>query len=371
MQTTLFGRSWMVGVLFVAATCCHAQVTRELGIDRSNLARESASTEASTLAGIQALHVNWFRDVIPPAATPSAVPQAADAFVAEVKLAKQNHLKYLVNVTPNGADFPDGYQNPNAGPEFQKLCGWSQGSGAYSQVDTARFSHRLRTELRAVKAAGLELDAFEIGNEVNWICFNGDVPNGHAASTAEYETALNGYARFLKAAAAVIREPGLFPEASLLTFGINHASDQYDNPPHHLQNPAGFVARLHNLDGFDYLDNPGYHVDAYATHLYTGPGDISGVVGPMLRRDAAGFGADKPLWVTEWGFSNINAFPGPKGETLNQATQAFLATFDRLAEQVRLGPEFFYSYNGWLVDASGTSQPQAQVLSTYARRNDH
>ena len=362
------GMKHLSTVALLAAACCQAQTTRELGIDRSNLGRESPATQASTLAGIYALHVHWFRDVIPPAATQAAIPQAAAAFVAEVREAKRNDLKYLANVTPNGADFPEGYRNPNGGAEFQKLCGWTEGSGAYSRVDTGRFRERLRMELRAVKAAGLELDAFEVGNEVNWICFNGDVPNGHTASAAEFQTALLGYAHFLKAAAEVIREPGLYPHAVLLTFGINHASDRYDSPAHHLEDPAKFVNRLRSLEGFNYLDNGEYHVDAYATHVYTGPGDVAGVIGAMLRQDAAGFGADKPMWVTEWGFNHANAFPGPKGETLNQATEAFLATFDRVAPEVRLGPEFFYSYNGWLVDGTGVSLPQAQVLANYAGR---
>jgi len=60
-------------------------------------------------------------------------------------------------------------------------------------VNLAKLAQRLRTQLDAVKAANLTIDAFEIGNEDDWICFNGDVPDGHTPTQEEWMTAVRGY----------------------------------------------------------------------------------------------------------------------------------------------------------------------------------
>jgi len=183
-------------------------------------------------------------------------------------------LKFLANVLQAEADYDEGHQNQNAGEDFRKRCGWSRGSGKLSQINSAKLAQRLRTQLDAVKAANLTIDAFEIGNEDDWICFNGDVPDGHTPTEAEWMTAVRGYAHFLKAAAEVIRDPHHFPNAKIITFGIAHGSDRWDHPPHHFSNPARMVAMLRNLDGFNYLDNSIYHVDGYGTHIYPNPDNL-------------------------------------------------------------------------------------------------
>src|ERR1700680_5087098 len=144
-----------------------AQLTKEFGIDRSNLTRESEAVQEKTLQDIHGLHATWFRDVLS-----AGTPQNMAAFVNEVKLAKQNGLKFLANVLPSGADY-DNPKNENAGEDFGKRCGWPQGSSKLSQMNLAKFAQRMRTQLDAVKAANLTIDAFEIGNECDWICFNG------------------------------------------------------------------------------------------------------------------------------------------------------------------------------------------------------
>jgi hypothetical protein len=70
-----------------------AQGALELGVDRSNLTGQSESTQERTLEGIHALHATWFRDVLSAAAKPELLAR----FVNEVRLAKQNNLKILVD----------------------------------------------------------------------------------------------------------------------------------------------------------------------------------------------------------------------------------------------------------------------------------
>jgi hypothetical protein len=74
--------------------------TGEIGIDRSNLTRESQAVQQKTLEDIHALHATWFRHVLS-----AGTPQNIAAFVNEIKLAKENGLKFLANVLPSGADY--------------------------------------------------------------------------------------------------------------------------------------------------------------------------------------------------------------------------------------------------------------------------
>ena len=261
-------------MLLVSLAPAIAQAKEEIGIDRSNLTRQSEAVQEKTLRDIHALGATWFRDGFS-----TATPDAIAKFVNEVKLAKQNHLKFLAIVSPTGIDYDPGYHTVNASEAFTKACGWGGGSPQISKINLSKLAQRLRTQLDAVKAANLSIDAFEIGNEYDWICFNGDVPNGHAATEEDWMTAVRGYAYFLKTTATIIHDPQYFPQAKIITFGIAHSSDRWDRPPHHFSNPARMVAMLRNLDGFNYLDNASYHIDGYGTHIY--PWDVNNLESAM------------------------------------------------------------------------------------------
>lgn len=354
MKKCLFA-AVLLGCLLVASPApSQAQVGEEIGIDRSNLTRESEAAQEKTLQDIHALHATWFRDVLS-----GTTPPTVAKFVDELKLAKQNNLKFLANVLPAAADYDDGYVNPDAGEDFRKRCGWPQGSSQLSKMNLTKLSQRLRFQFDAVKAANLTIDAFEIGNEVDWICFNGDVPDGHAPTEAELMTAVRGYAHFLKTAAEVIHDPHYFPNAKLITFGIAHGSDRWDKPPHHFSNPARMVAMVRNLDGFNYLDNSIYHVDGYGTHIYPDPNNLEQSVTDLVRQDAAILGPDKPFWITEWGVG-ANQYPNKQGQTRSDGIRDFYVMLDKL--HLPFSPPFYYAYN-LLVDAQGALLPEAAAVT--------
>ncbi len=360
MQRFSFFICAVVG-MFVFPNLVRAQATKEFGIDRSNLTREREAVQEKTLRDIHVLHATWFRDVLS-----GTTPQGIAAFVNEVRLAKQNNLKFLANVLQASGDYDDGYQSKNNGEAFRKRCGWPQGSAQLSQINLAKLAQRLRTQLNAVKAANLTIDGFEIGNEDDWICFNGDVPDGHPPNEQEWMTAVGGYARFLKAAAEVIHDPHYFPNAKIITFGIAHGSDKWDHPPHHFSNPARMIAALRNLDRFNYLDNSIYHVDGYGTHIYPDPDNLEQSVTDLIRQDAAILGPDKPFWITEWGLPS-NKYPNKQGQTRSQGIQNFYAVLDKL--HIPFGPPFYYCYSpggSQLIDANGALLPEASALAVRA-----
>ena len=330
----------------------------DVGIARSNMIWKTKQEQASIFAGIRTTRVRWFRDAF---AYP--LDRTAD-FVEVVRQAKQAGLKMLVVVMQSSADYDSAAAaTSNAGPAFQKLCGWPGGSLKLSQMNMSRFKNRLRGLLASLKAASLEVDAFEIGNEVDWVCFNGDVPFGRDAGPDDVLIAARGYARFLQVAAEVIRDGRYFPRAKLITFGMAH-SDAWEKPPrHHLPKPAAFVASLRNLDGKNYLSNERYHVDGYGSHIYPSPDDIQRSAAATLATDTDALGTDLPIWITEFGF-RANQFPNRAGESRSQAIEVFFKT---LADDARasFGPVFYYSYDDEaysLVDARGGLLPEAFVL---------
>jgi hypothetical protein len=113
----------LAGGAMLTAKPAEAQATKEFGIDRSNLTRESEAVQEKTLQGIHALRATWFRDVL----SAAAKPELQAKFVNEVRLAKQNNLKILVNVLPSYLDYDEPLAN--AGEDFRKMCGWSGGMG--------------------------------------------------------------------------------------------------------------------------------------------------------------------------------------------------------------------------------------------------
>lgn len=331
----------------------------EIGLCRSNTIWEPKAKQAAIIAGIGATGLHWFRDAF------AYAPDRTQDFVDVVRLAKQANLKMLVVIIQDASDYDgEAAKADNAGWLFKRRCGWDSGSLKLSKINTAKFQARLRGLLSSLKAANLTVDAFEIGNEVDWVCFNGDVPFGRSATATDISIAARGYARFLQAAAEVIRDPRFFPEAKIITFGMAHADEGWDFPPHHLPNPATFVASLRNLDGVNYLSNARYHVDGYGLHIYPNPNDVKASVAATLKRDSAALGSDLPFWITEFGWRK-GQFPNRSGENRAQAVEHFFAA---LAEdhQDKFGPAFYYDYDGpeWgLLDAQGKLLPAAAALA--------
>jgi Glycosyl hydrolase catalytic core len=344
--------SLFLGILLTTVPLSALGAGREFGIDYSRLSTKSAGVQARSLAGIRSLGATWFRDVYV-----AHTPDGLDDFVNELRMAKQLKLKLLVGLLPASDDF-DGIQPENGGDEFLKLCGWRSGSRKLSLIDLNKFSQRIGSQFAALKAAGVTVEAFEVGNEFDWICFNGDVPNGHEASQAEFMTAVRAYAHYLKTAGEAIR--AYYPNAKILTFPLASLRDAWDTGMHHFSNPARMIAQLRNLDGYNYLDNASYHVYAYGLHVYPTPDMIAKTTREKVGSTVAILN-DKPIWITEWGLKP-SRFPDAAGETRAQAAAEFYATLDEYGRTVTFGPIFYYSYPTGLIDGEGNLLPDASAM---------
>jgi len=359
-----FGLLCAASAVLLSAAASYAQSRGfEVGLCRSNTIWEPKAKQAEIIAGIGATGLHWFRDAF------AYAPNRTQDFVEIVRMAKQANLKMLVVVIQDASDYDgEAAKADNGGWLFKRRCGWDGGSLKLSKINTAKFQARLRGLLSALKAANLTVDAFEIGNEVDWVCFNGDVPFGRPATQRDVQVAARGYARFLQAAAEVIRDPRFFPEAKIITFGMAHADEGWDIPPHHLPNPAAFVASLRNLDGFNYLNNARYRVDGYGLHIYPKPNDVEASTAATLKRDGAALGSDLPFWITEFGWRK-GQFPTSNGEGRAQAVEHFFAALAK-DRRDKFGPAFYYDYDSpdWgLLDEHGELLPEAAALAGAAK----
>jgi O-glycosyl hydrolase len=361
----------------------------EIGIDRSNMATEwtisppgepniypfngpyngAGVFEARRLAvfdGIARLHPQWFRDGFGP-----DTPEGAQLFVDMVQQVHARGMKILAVVSHTGSDFDKkDYIDPT-----QSGCQW--GTFPLSKIDLAKFEHRVRSYFDALKQAGLSVDAFEIGNELDLYCNDADMPKTSEFAAHHWQWFLTqeqvhqfaaGYVPFLKTFAGLIRE--YFPAATIITFGMSNPTG----------NSAALIQALaHFTDSsgktFDYTSL----VDGYGTHIYPPADTTADMVERAtgeLTSQAATFPhvETKPIWITEWNEA-ASAFwsskswyfqptgSGPTADDRNKADtkgefpamnraeviQAFHEkVIDRLRSMpsaVNIGYLFYYSYD--------------------------
>jgi len=315
--------------VFLLPVWAVAQQSPELGINRPGLFLQGADARQSVLQNIRAMGAAWFRDG-PSSGSDSAIAH----FVAEVRQAHEQGLHVLVNIVQLDEDY--------SGPLTLNRCGWRE--KALSRIDTEKFSGRLDRLFKALTIAGMPVEAVEFGNEDDSHCYDADVPEGHIPSPPETLTWLRGYGRFLQTGARILR--AFYPRAKVITFGMAHGGGNTA-----FKDPAQLVAQLRNVDGVNYLDQ----ADGFGTHIYASPADVGPSAVALLRQDVWALGRNKPLWVTEFGFTNATAFPNKKGQTLSQGLMELMDSFQTFHQRVSMGPTFFFSYYSGLVDDQGHS----------------
>lgn len=190
-------------------------------------------------------------------------------------------------------------------PTFKKYCGWDSGIAKLSDLKPSQFRARLETHLQAFKAKGLRIDAFEVGNELNWACFNGDIPwNAYPNRSAIKKTAI-AYGSMALVSRWLIKK--YYPQAKILTFGWANvdvfAKDPKDGSPHSQISVRDFYQALQWAYGRWFLDSV---FDGIGIHVY--PSSVLEMDSQVRlffdrMRKQWNLSNRTPFWVTEWGFS--------------------------------------------------------------------
>jgi hypothetical protein len=204
-------------------------------------------------------------------------------------------------------------------------------------------------------AYGVTVTAVEVGNEINWVDFNGDFPmpgNGKALSLSDLVNSLEGkkvsdgllkYLQILAVLKKVRNRSRLNAHTPIITAGmaaVTGSKWQADNKLDGVSIPVTYAfLRAHGLDDV---------VDGYGVHDY--PPQFSGsnkAALVQLRKylDDNIFlsGNTKPYWLTEWGFgSNGSSVDESKRAQSIAATRSY---FHDLCNQGRLKGLFWYVWN--------------------------
>lgn len=265
-----------------------------ISIAQPDLVEETKQFQDQFLSSLAAFSFAWYRDGIRHAST-------AEANADLRRRIQDQGRRQLVILSTDASDYPNGLSDRNYtdDPTFEAFCGF-EGAFPWSSLDLDRMESRIRTHCEAFKAAGVQPEWWEIFNEGDYVCFNGDLPwNGGGASVLDKDLQSHAdtyNAIFVRARSTVLE---YFPYARFMTYGIANFSD-HDNdltfPA--IQNPGKIIARMANRD----------LIDAYAVHVYPASiQDSPTLVWDRMQKFAADTGdATRPIWVTECGFPNAS-----------------------------------------------------------------
>ena len=125
-------------MLAVPAVPALGQRLPEIGINRSGLSLQEEATRQQTLQNIGALHATWFRD-----GPSSGSARGIANFVEEVRLAKRQSLRVLVNIVQMDEDYDI--------PLFTHDHGWK--AKKLSQINLEKFAQRCPTGMLPVRTS--------------------------------------------------------------------------------------------------------------------------------------------------------------------------------------------------------------------------
>jgi len=304
-------------------------------------------------------------------------PSTKEITAYSVKELNDNNIDVLITILPDASDYSDAstsYSNyPNGSSDFETLCGsvgwkWMY---KYSSIDQSLYKIRIESLITEINRIGGKVTAFEIGNETDWACFNGDIPvkkNGSnsydLSQTSFLSDTVTGYARTLKTSYESIKY--LQPNASVLTFGAANTY-LYDPLKPHINYP-NFLLWLTNIGGINYLTT---YSDATAMHFY--PQTITSIgiaeaISPAFTNTAK---YRNKFWITEFGFGKSL----PQLTTSSGSVEAsrlftyhnFFKALDSL-NQITIERAYLYSYeqSDWTI-MSPDSSPllSAQIFKQY------
>lgn len=200
---------------------------------------------------------------------------------------------------------------------------WMFGGAPLSTADAELTKSTFQTQLNKLEAMGIELVAFELGNEFNNPSFNGEFPihpNGECAKCGnmgldylehdpEGQKIAAGFRNYVKLLAAVknVRDHSRLNRHTPVLLGGLADNGAEAISPGARTNQVSIKATIEYLRE-NGLDNV---VDAYGIHTYPSPSGQPGAAAARRKSledtalsECRPEGQGKPCWITEWGVEN-------------------------------------------------------------------
>ncbi len=229
-------------------------------------------------------------------------------------------------------------------------------AASLSSIDINASKASFQTTFDKLDAYGVTLVGVELGNEINWVDFNGDFPvpgQGKSFSLSdlsydpEARRVAQGLLQYLNVLAALkeVRDHSKFNRhtpiisAGMATVGGGAWQQKLRLDGVSISATYAFL-RAHGLDQL---------VDGYGVHTYppqVKPGDGVAAAQRLAQLDEKVFppGNSKPYWLTEWGFPSA-ATSSEEDPARTQNVNDMRNYFLGLYRHGRLGGIFWYVWN--------------------------
>lgn len=308
------------------------------GVNRVNLGWLPEMKRQETLSNIVEAHVSSVRLTL--------APPFADSILA-VRAAQHLGLGVLLNINLSYANFypPGILARPGANGlnEARKL----------SQLDPEFFLKMFTPIWRELEADGIPLTGIELGNEINWADFNGDLSanatssySGALASLPEREAYEEGMRRYVQIVRIVsnLRNTSIVDgRMKIISAGLATIPEDFAAQKHaHYVAPSDAINLLRSY-GIDEI------VSGYGLHFYPGS-TVSSLELHKVMYDVTGFcgnGPNRiPCWLTEWGVaSHSKRCPS---DDLHQAEVIAKVRdeIEQLAAARRVSGSFYFDWDG-------------------------
>lgn len=263
--------------------------------------------------------------------------------------AKAEGLSVLVTIPLiDGAVAKKGAEPRPRSPHFFPAYG-------LTKIDPARYEARIKDLLDRIAAQDLPVIGLEIGNELNWSGYNGDLPlleGGRVITTAAdwspaerdlFEAGLDRYVDIVARTQALLDADQRFQGIQLVTAGLADINAGFIRKV-----GASYVAPSLVYDAFS-ARGLYTHVDAIGIHLYeplrnaADVGDRPRMIAAQLedcgRTDFAGH----PCWITEFGAALPAKDCAPADSRRIELMQPLFGYLSENAARVPIG--FYYDWN--------------------------
>lgn len=337
-----------------------------VGINRTNLAWEPADVRKTTIeamdsAGIRVVRLSWrepaqsMLDVLDHAAAHDV------GVLIEIPIGKR--------VVREGASRRAG--NDRLGPRYR-----------LSDLDLERLELVLDDIAAAITERPLRLVALQLGNEINWADFNGDLPlldpgQGYqqieaipAPHREAFERGLELYARALRKLQIFRDRTPAFAGVPILTAGLAEITEAVPASGGSMVARAAMLQRLEARGGLAAVDGVALHIyRPFRSALAPSPAHSAPLLAEELAPCGARPAANKPCWITEFGSGLEPGSCPPDDSRRARQIDVFFNELARAGTRAVAGA-FYYDWDQgrpWAVFRCGTVTEAGQTLVRWSK----
>jgi hypothetical protein len=338
-----------------------------VGINRTNLAWEPAEVRKATVeamrnAGIRAIRLSW--------------REPAESMLDVLDHAAANDIAVLIEIPIGKRIVRDGATqrpgNDRLGRRYR-----------LSDLDLQRLQSLLEDIAAAVAGRPLRLVALQLGNEINWADFNGDLPLLDPGEGFEHvedlpEPHREAFERGLRLYARALRKLQIFRDRTptlaglpILTAGLAELSEAIPASGGAMVGRAATIQRLEAFGGLAAVDGIGLHIyRPFRIDIAPSQADTASILAAELAPCGTRTAARKPCWITEFG-SGLQPGSCPFDDSRRaRQIDVFFDTVSRLGTHAVAGA-FYYDWDQgrpWAVFRCGKVTEAGQTLVRWSRR---